>query len=68
MACVHASRWAIAAAPLPVLGPWPALRAGSAWPRFTRILSQVKTDCSTAEILMPLVGRSRVDETGGVVR
>ena len=38
-----------AAAPLPVLGPWPALRSGSAWPRITRVLSQVRTGCRTAE-------------------
>lgn len=31
----------IAAAPLPVLGPWPALRSGSACPLIRRVLSQI---------------------------
>jgi hypothetical protein len=45
----HSAGSGESAAPLPVLGPWPALRSGSAWPRFTRLLSQVRTGCCTAE-------------------
>jgi hypothetical protein len=37
---LHGSR-RFCAARLPVLGPWPALRSGSACPRIARVLSQL---------------------------
>lgn len=43
----YARSWsgAIAAAELPVLGPWLALRSGSPCPRVVRVLSQVNETC-----------------------